>query len=393
MIENYNKILEYKESENILDDAKVIIDSARKSAYYSANVFLVYRNWYLGKRIATEELKNTRKENYGKEIIKELSKKLTEEYGKGFEKSNLYSFCLFYKLFPNIFHSASGKSFRLLSWTHYRTLLNIDNDEERVWYENEAKNEFWSVSQLKRNIFSDYYHRILLTQTKKVNHDKKTNLNVDNVLEYVKSPFIAEFLGFNHNESFSESALEQRIINHIEDFMLEMGKGYAFVGRQFRIMTEYEDYFIDLVFYNYILKCFVIIDIKTGEITPRDIGQMDTYIRMFDDLKKRDDDNPTIGILLGAETKKSVVKYSVLKDHKQIFMSKYQLYLPNKEVLQEEINKSMDNCMINDTSEIYNKENIYVTIVKALNEIIEFRKKNKELNLVVIELGKDYYNE
>lgn len=389
MLENYNKILNYKESDNILEDAKNIIDSSLKCAYQAANIFLVYRNWYLGKRIATEELKKSRKENYGKEIIDNLSQKLTEEYGKGFNKTNLYNCYKFYKFFPNIFQTLSGKSSRLLSWSHYTLLLNIDDEEARTWYENEARNANWNFRELRRNITTDYYHRNLLVQSKKVN--KNQNIVQDNVLDYIKNPYIAEFLGFNHNEDLSESDIESAIINHLEEFMMEMGKGFAFVGRQFRIETEYDNYYIDLVFYNYILKCFVIIDIKTGEINHQDLGQMDMYIRMFDELKKEADDNPTIGILLGTETKKSVVKYSILKDNKGLFMSKYKLYLPNKKVLEEEINNAIDNLKINEDNEKYGEENIFITIVKALNEIVDIKLKNKNLNLVVVELGDNWY--
>ncbi len=389
MLENYNKILNYKESDNILEDAKNIIDSSLKCAYQAANIFLVYRNWYLGKRIATEELKKSRKENYGKEIIDNLSQKLTEEYGKGFNKTNLYNCYKFYKFFPNIFQTLSGKSSRLLSWSHYTLLLNIDDEEARTWYENEARNANWNFRELRRNITTDYYHRNLLVQSKKVN--KNQNIVQDNVLDYIKNPYIAEFLGFNHNEDLSESDIKSAIINHLEEFMMEMGKGFAFVGRQFRIETEYDNYYIDLVFYNYILKCFVIIDIKTGEINHQDLGQMDMYIRMFDELKKEDDDNPTIGILLGTETKKSVVKYSILKDNKGLFMSKYKLYLPNKKVLEEEINNAIDNLKINEDNEKYGEENIFITIVKALNEIVDIKLKNKNLNLVVVELGDNWY--
>ena len=303
----------------------------------------------------------------------------------------MYKYVNFYKLFPKIVATVSPQSRRLLSWSHYSLLINVDDEEERSWYEKESLDNCWSYRDLKRNITTNYYERNLLTQTKKINKDKNLNKDEDNILEFIKSPYIAEFLGFNHNETYSESDIENAIINHIEDFMLEMGKGYAFVGRQVRIETEYDNYFIDLVFYNYILKCFVLVDIKTGEINHQDLGQMDMYIRMYDELKKRNDDNPTIGILLGAKTKKSVVKYSILKDNKQLFMSKYQLYLPSKEKLAEEINKSMDNLMINDTYEEYNNTSIYRTIVKALNEIVDIKLNNKDLNLAVIELGESWY--
>lgn len=340
-MKNINNILiiNYKETNNILKDSKQIIELSKEVALRSVNVVLVQRNWLLGKRIATEELKENRKANYGKEIIDKLSKELTKKYGSGFTKRNLYNYYSFYKFFPKIVHTLSAQSQRLLSWSHYRTLLQVKDEEARNWYENEARNENWSVRVLQRNISTQYYQRMLLTYNKELVKnemiDKTKNYDTEK-LEFIKSPVIAEFLGYQTNYSYTESELEQRIIDHIEEFMLELGKGYAFVGRQVRIETEKRDYFIDLVFYNYKLKRFVLIDIKTKAITYQDTGQMLMYTKMYDEYKKEKDDNPTLGIILCADTDKDVMKY-VLNDNEQIFVSKYKLLLPSDKELKREI--------------------------------------------------------
>lgn len=394
---DYNNIIKYTETTDYVSDIKNIIENAKDGAYYTANIFLVCRNFLIGKRIAEEELSNNRKDNYGKEIIKELSKELTNEYGKGFNKTNLYNYYLFYKLFPNIFHTVCGKSYRILSWSHYRTLLLVDDDEARSWYEKECIEQNWSVRVLQRNISTQYYQRLLLSHKKKVVVDEmidKTKNYEDTKLEFIKSPLIAEFLGFQNKKEYSEKDLESAIIDHIEDFIMELGKGYAFVGRQVRIETDWEDYYIDLVFYNYILKSFVLIDLKTNKINHQDLGQMDMYIRMYDELKKGADDNPTIGILLCAETDRAVAKYSILRRDNQIFMSKYKLYLPKKEELEREIEKQKEEYYfknndnkINDTEIPYN---IYQDIINAIKEITDLKIKNKDLKLAVVELGKDF---
>lgn len=233
------------------------------------------RNWLIGYRISEEELQGEDRAEYGANIIKKLAKELTAEYGKGFTKTNLYHFYSFYKMYPEIFHSASGKL--LLSWTHYRTLLQVNDKEARDWYEKEALEQTWSVQTLQHNISSQYYYR------------------------------------------------------------MELGKGYAFVARQQHIHTEKQDYYIDLVFYNYILKCFVLIDLKTEKISHADVGQMDMYIRMYDELKRNEGDNPTIGIVLCSDTDEDIARYSVMHGNEQLFASKYKLYLPTEEELKAEI--------------------------------------------------------
>ena len=339
--DNNSMIIKYQNTDNVLEDVCSIIDSAKNYAYQSVNIALVERNWLIGYRIAEEELKGNDRADYGIEVIKKLSKELTKEYGKGFDRSNLYRFLSFYKNFPQIVDALSRQSGMLLSWTHYRTLLQVFDKQARDWYEKEAFDQMWSTRTLQRNISSQYYYRLLKSQVKEpvIQEMKEKNKEhyLINKLEFVKNPVIAEFLGYSLDSEFTETELETSIINNLQKFLMELGKGYAFVARQQHIHTEKEDYFIDLVFYNYILKCFVLIDLKTKKITHQDVGQMDMYVRMYDELKKSKEDNPTIGILLCSETDSDIAKYSILKGNEQLFATKYKLYLPTEEELRAEI--------------------------------------------------------
>lgn len=331
----------YEMTENILQDVCTIIDGARAHAYKAVNASLVKRNWLIGKRIAEEELKGKDRADYGDELIRELAKKLTEIYGKGFDRSNLYRFLSFYKCFPQIVDTVCRQSYHILSWSHYRILLQVQDKETRDWYEKEALEQTWSVRTLQRNINTQYYYRLLKSQRKdlvikEMEEKTKENQSLDK-LEFIKNPIIAEFLGYNLDNTYTETELETKIIDNLQKFMIELGKGYAFVGRQVLVRTEKENYNIDLVFYNFILKCFVLIDLKTNKITHQDVGQMDMYVRMYDELKKREDDNPTIGILLCSETDEDIARYSVLKGNEQLFATKYKLYLPKEEELRAEI--------------------------------------------------------
>lgn len=332
------EMIPYQKTENVISDLKNIIEVAQKQAYQSVNVLLVERNWLIGKRIAEEELQGQERAEYGASVIKKLAKELTTEYGRGFTKSNLYSFYSFYKSYPNIFHSVSGK-LDLLSWTHYRVLLQVEDVEARDWYAKEAYDQTWSVRTLQRNVSSQYYYRMLKTQSplEVETEMKELTSSYQNKLEFIKNPIVAEFLGMQEDTSYLESELEQSIINNLQKFLMELGKGYAFVARQQHIHTEKEDYYIDLVFYNYILKCFVLIDLKTSKITHQDVGQMDMYIRMYDELKRSEGDNPTIGIVLCSDTDDDIARYSVMHGNEQLFASKYKLYLPTEEELKAEI--------------------------------------------------------
>ena len=335
-----NQLIKAEKTEDIVSDLKNIIELSQKQAYQAINTALVYRNWLIGYRIAEEELKGEDRAEYGTTLIRKLSKELTNEYGKGYTKTNLYSFYSFYKMYPNIFHSVSGKSVPLLSWTHYRTLIQVKDEKARNWYEKEAAQQAWNVRTLQRNIASQYYYRLLKSQVKDPVVEEMKQLTTKyqyDKLEFIKNPVIAEFLSLPTNTSFTETELETSIISNLQKFLMELGKGYAFVARQQHIHTEKQDYFIDLVFYNYYLKCFVLVDLKTEKVTHQDVGQMDMYVRMYDELKRTESDNPTIGIILCLETDEDIARHSILKGNEQLFASKYKLYLPSDEELRAEI--------------------------------------------------------
>lgn len=358
-------------NDSLYQDACLIIDQAQQTAYRAINETLVKRNWLLGLRIQHEILKEQRAE-YGKQVIQGLSIQLEEKYGDSFSKRNLYHFIDFYKLYPDIFQTEIGKSVETqivnslrsqstgnqlnilnslrskspirLSWTHYRIILQEPTAEGRAWYENEAASEMWSTRTLQRNVSSQYYHRLLQSQDKTIVHDEMVKLTkpLQDKMEYLKNPVIAEFLGFKNNTSYSESDLEQSIIDHLVPFMMELGKGFAFVDRQKHIHTEKEDYYIDLVFYNYHLRCFVLIDLKTTKLSYQDVGQMDMYVKMYDDLVRPEGHNPTIGILLCADTDEDVAHYSVLNGNDQLFAAKYLTYMPTQEELRREIEQQKE---------------------------------------------------
>ncbi len=339
-VDQNNIMNTFVKTDDILKDMCGIIESSQKATYQAVNTALVRRNWLLGYRIASEEMQGEERAKYGAEIVKKLAKELSAEYGKGFTKSNLYSFYAFYKTYPEIFQTLSGKSQRLLSWSHYAVLLQVNDEKARMWYEKEAVEQTWSVRTLQRNISSQYYYRMLQTQKREIVENEMKELTAEyqnDKLEFIKNPVIAEFLGLASNTDFTESDFEKSILSNLQKFLMELGKGYAFVARQQHIHTEKQDYFIDLVFYNYILKCFVLIDLKTQKITHQDVGQMDMYIRMYDELKRSEGDNPTIGIVLCADTDEDIAKYSVLHGNEQLFASKYKLYLPTEEELRAEI--------------------------------------------------------
>ena len=352
-------------SQELFTDLSSIIESARKSAYQAVDRILVLRNWLLGKRIAEEELTGTHADRYGEKIVSNLADYLTQQYGKGFDKRSLYRYVQFYQTYPKIVESLTPLSLeekekkivdslrpqspvafenikvtgKLLSWTHYRTLLQVSDSDARAWYEKEAYEQTWSVRTLQRNINTQYYDRMLLSHgnTAVEAEMKQLTAEYQGKLEFIRNPVIAEFLGMQEDTSYLESDLEQAIISNLQRFLMELGKGYAFVARQQRIHTEKEDYYIDLVFYNYILQCFILIDLKIGKITHQDVGQMDMYVRMYDELKRGENHNPTLGIVLCSETDEDIARYSVLHGNEQLFAAKYRLCLPTEEQLRSEI--------------------------------------------------------
>lgn len=324
--------------QSVIDDVKQIISAGMESAYNAASRAQVMTYWSIGKRIVEQEQNGNQRAEYGTAMMEALSDELTREYGKSYSKRNLQYYRKFYLLFAD--EAIVNTRVHNLSWSHYRTLLRVSDEAARIWYLNEAVHENWSVKALDRNISTQYYYRLLNAPKKDAviaEMQEKIGLLGKHQFELVKSPVIAEFLGFKNEDTYLESDLESAILSHIRDFLMEMGRGFAFVARQQHIVTETEDYFIDLVFYNIELKCYVLIDLKMGKITHQDVGQIDMYVRMYDDLKCKSGDNPTIGILLCSETDEDIARYSVLHDNDRLFMSKYLTYLPTKDQLKQEI--------------------------------------------------------
>ena len=338
-LENKIEIIEQADN-SFIDEIKQIVRSARKKAYSAINFAQVEANWLVGKRIVEQEQAGKERAEYGKYIILVLAQELTQEFGSGFSVTNIKNFRKFYLLFNDL--SIGQTVSDLLSWSHYERLIRVENQEARDWYLKETATNNWGVRTLDRNISTLYYQRLLSSQIKEPVENEmleKTKEYQDDKFEFIKNPAVLEFLNLANNTGYTEQELEKALIDNLQKFLLELGKGYAFVARQQLIRTETSDFYIDLVFYNYILKCFVILELKTQKLTHQDIGQLDMYVRMYDDLKKQASDNPTIGILLCTETDKTIAKYSVLKDSQQLFTSKYLPYLPTEEELIAEIER------------------------------------------------------
>ncbi|MBE6265265.1 MAG: DUF1016 domain-containing protein [Prevotella ruminicola] len=352
----------------LFQDACQIIEQAQAVAYRQINETLIKRNWLLGMRIQHEVLKDKRAE-YGEQVVKVLAKDLTTKYGEGFTWRNLYNYIDFYSTYnglflnvngesanvqtilhavsaksENIFHALRAKSPIRLSWTHYRIILQENNQEARDWYEQEAAREMWGTRTLQRNVSSQYYHRLLQSQNKDAVRGEMKQLTapLQDKLEYIKNPVVAEFLGFKNRTDYTESELEQTIIDHLIPFLMELGKGFALVDRQKHIHTEKDDYYIDMVFYNYNLRSFVLIDLKTTKICHQDVGQMDMYVRMYDEMMCPQGHNPTIGLILCADTDDDVAHYSVLNGSDQLFAAKYLTYMPSRTDLRREIEQQKE---------------------------------------------------
>ncbi|GHT31136.1 hypothetical protein FACS189434_00340 [Bacteroidia bacterium] len=311
-----------------------LILNARKLVYNTANFVMVETYWQIGKKIVEEQGGETYSK-YGENLLHDVSKRLTAEFGKGFGYVNLTNMRKFYLQFSNVY--ALRKE---LNWTHYRSLIRVENPKAREVYMNEAADNSWSTRFLDEQVDKHYYERLLVTHKEAVNElntENEKQLAVQPQDFILKDPLVLDFYDLQENKKYNESEIEQLIIDNLQKFLLELGKGFSFVARQQRIATELSHYYIDLVFYNYILKCFVLIDLKIGKLTHQDVGQMDMYVRMFDDLKRTEGDNPTIGIILCEEKDRAEVKYSVLNDNEQLFATKYKLYLPSEEELIKEI--------------------------------------------------------
>lgn len=326
---------------DFIQEIKRIVTQARQKAYTAINSAMVEAYWQMGKRIVEQEQQGKDRANYGAQLLKSLSKELTTEFGKGFSVGSLYYYRQFYQTFPEIF----ATPWRILTWSHYKRLMQVSNSDARAWYLKEAAEQMWSYRTLDRNIGSQYYERLLLSQHKDTAESEMKTLTKSfeqDRMEFIKNPTVAEFIGLSPNSDFSETKLEGAIIGNLQKFLLELGKGFSFIARQKLIRTEKKDYFIDLVFYNYILKSFVLIDLKTTIITHQDVGQMDMYVRMYDERVRGEGDNPTIGIVLCSETDEDIARYSVLHDNDRLFASKYMLYMPTEKELREEIERQKE---------------------------------------------------
>ncbi|MBR0284052.1 MAG: DUF1016 family protein [Selenomonadaceae bacterium] len=320
-------------TEDIYSEIRKTILEARQHVYIAVNSVMVQTYWNIGRIIVEHEQGGDARAEYGRELIKELAKRLTAEFGKGFTSTNLKYMRQFYLSFP-MGHSLRGQ----LTWTHYRMLLKVSNKQARDFYEDECAKSGWSSRQLERQINSFFYERLLASQDKKaVRQEIFEKEPPKRPEDFIKDPYVLEFLDVKQNATVYEKDLETALINELQKFLLELGRGFAFVARQQHLDLDGDHFYIDLVFYNYLLKCFVLIDLKTTTLTHQDIGQMDTYVRIYDDLKKGEDDNPTIGIILCAEKNETIARYSVLKDSQQIFASKYQMTLPTQEELESYI--------------------------------------------------------
>ena len=326
----------HSNTESFIGDIKRLVEQGRNAAYGAVNAVMIETYWRIGQRIVEQEQKGKERAEYGTQLIEMLSAELTKTCGKGFSSRYLRAFRHFYLVVPDI--EIWKSRFPNLTWTHIFKSLRVGNDTAIRWYLETASTEAWDVRTLDRNIATQYYER----------HFQQPQLPSENTkaetekAELLKSPIIAEFLGFIKDDSYSESQLESAIINHLQEFIMEMGRGFAFVGRQQLIRTAAQDYFIDLVFYNIILKCYVLIDLKIGKIRHQDVGQMDTYVRMFDELRGKEGNNPTIGIVLCSETDEDIAKYSILNGNEQLFASKYKLYLPTEDELRREIEQQKE---------------------------------------------------
>ena len=327
-------------SKDFVSDVRTIIENGRQQAFSTTSAIALTTYWNIGRRIVEEEQKGNIRAEYGSRLIVGLAENLRAEYGASYNKRNLEHFRKFYLLFNDI--QIVNELVHNLTWTHIRRLLSVTNPEARLWYMTLASKDMWSTTTLDRNINSQYYERRLAEQRKNPNEtvpDAIAPYRDSDPLEYIKNPTVAEFMGFKRDRKYSESELEQALIDNLEKFILELGRGFAFVERQQHITTEMDDFYIDLVFYNFRMKRFVIFELKTHRMNHGDVGQLDMYVRMYDDLMKGPDDNPTIGLLLCTDTDSTIAKYSVLNDSNQLFAAKYMTYMPTEEELRREIEK------------------------------------------------------
>ena len=322
----------------LYDDIRAIIINTRNTIYKAVNTGILEANWKIGRRIVEEEQAGASRAEYGQRVINDLAEKLSVEFGRGFDARELRRYRQFYLLFPK--WDALRPE---LTWTHYRTLIRVENERARLYYMNEAALQNWSTRALDSQIERLTYERILSSQNQLIVKEAEDAASRQAQLtpaDSIKDPYVLDFLGLPSGVNFYEKDLEKALIDNLQQFLLELGRGFSFVSRQYRFKTDNENYYVDLVFYNFILKCFVLIDLKVGKLTYQDIGQMDFYTRYFEENIRTETDNPTIGIVLCTERDNTIVKYSVMNDSNQLFASKYKLYLPTEEELINELETS-----------------------------------------------------
>ena len=339
---------------------RAVLEQARASAYQTVNVAMVRAYWQVGCLIVEHEQKGKARAAYGEAMLEDLSRRLMAEFGRGFDITNLRKMRQFYRMFEirDAVRLESSKPKRdaarltsvanttrhavcdELSWSHYRLLMQVENPASREWYMREAAEQHWSTRQLERQISVLYYERLLSSRKKApVRKEATTKLATVEPEQFIRDPYVLEFLDLKDYPALRESAVEAAIIGNLQAFLLELGKGFSFVARQKRMRFEDEDFYVDLVFYNYLLKCFVLIDLKVGKLTHQDIGQMDSYVRMFDAHARPEGDNPTIGLILCSKKNEAIAKYSVLNETRQIFAAKYVKVLPTEKELKREVER------------------------------------------------------
>ena len=345
---------------SLYNEIRSVLEKARSSAYRAVNFAMVQAYWQVGYLIVEHEQEGKERAEYGKAVLKEISMRLAGEFGKGFDVTNLRKMRQFYLMFSKRdavslkFGESNRDAMRLdsgavkkdsavrseLTWTHYRHLLRVANEKAREWYMNEAADQNWSTRQLDRQISVLYYERLLASREKEsVIEEADEKMAALKPVHFIRDPYVLEFLDLKDYPGLREQKVEQAIIDNLQNFLLELGKGFSFVARQKRMRFDDKDFYVDLVFYNYYLKCFVLIDLKIGELTHQDIGQIDGYVRMYEDLFKVKDDNPTIGLILCSKKNEAIARYSVLNNSKQLFASRYKLYLPTEEELERELER------------------------------------------------------
>jgi predicted nuclease of restriction endonuclease-like (RecB) superfamily len=329
----------------IIDDLygqiRTILQTARQRSYRAVNLAMIEAYWQIGQQIVEHEQGGEQRAAYGKRILSALALRLSDEFGKGYTHSNLRNFRQFYQTFS--YEEICDALRSNLTWTHYRLLMRIENPKARVWYLNEAASQGWNVRALERQIGTLFYERLLSSQDKGALQHEATTLIAqhapNDARDFIRDPYVLEFIGTQPNATLYEKELETGLIEQLQTFLLELGKGFAFVARQKQLRVEGDDFFVDLVFYNYLLKCFLLVDLKVGKLAHQDVGQMDMYVRVFEEQYRGEGDNPTLGLILCLERNEAVAKYSLLADSPHLFASRYRAFLPTEEQLQAELQR------------------------------------------------------